>query len=122
MFGGSGVALLLATDAMLSAWPWTLTRLLARVYAAFFLSFAVGAALAALERRVAAVRPFLVGSIALLAFTLLASLIHLAKVDHGAGRWVWFLTHALGLGLLGFALATLNRGAVREGRPAPVQP
>jgi hypothetical protein len=122
VFGAAGIALLLAPDAMLDAWPWALTRLLARVYAAFFLAFALGAALAAWERRMAAVRPFLMGSIALLAFTLLASLIHLASVSHGPGRWIWFLTHAIGLGLLGFALATLNRGAEGPGRLAPARP
>ena len=42
VFGASGIALLLAPERMVDAWPWALTPLLARVYAAFFLAFAVG--------------------------------------------------------------------------------
>ena len=113
VFGGSGIALLLAPDSMVEVWPWTLTPLLARVYAAFFLAFALGAALAAFEQRSAAIRPFLTGSLALLSFTLLASLVHLSKFDHGPGRWLWFLAHAVGIALFAFALATLNRGPGR---------
>ena len=122
VFGVSGGPAADRSDRVLEAWPWTLTRLLARVYAAFFLAFALGAALAAKERRVAAVRPFLVGSIVLLAGTLVASLVHLAKLDHGPGRWLWFTTHLVGLALLGFALATLGRGRARGGRLAPAGP
>jgi hypothetical protein len=112
VFGGAGLALLLAPDAVLAAWPWTVTRLLARVYAAFFLAFALGAALAAHERRPAAVRPFLVGSLALLAFSLGVSLRHLDRFHDGPGPWLWFTVHLLGLALFAVALARLGR---REG-------
>ena len=112
VFGGAGLALLLAPDAVLGGWPWTVTRLLARVYAAFFLAFAVGAALAAYERRPAAIRPFLVGSLVLLAFSLGTSLHHLARFHHGPGRWLWFTVHVVGLALFAVALARLGR---REG-------
>jgi hypothetical protein len=111
VFGGSGIALLLAPTAMLRAWPWTLTPILSRVYAAFFLAFAIGAALAAWERRIAAVRPLILGSLALLVVSLVASLVHLSKFDHGPGRWLWFAGHCLGVALFAFALATLRQRA-----------
>lgn len=109
VLGGAGIALLLAPDAVLSAWPWALSRLLARVYGAFFLAFGIGALLAAYERRPAAVRPFLVGSLALLACTLGTSLWHLERFDDGPVRWVWFGVHLVGLVLLSLGLATLTR-------------
>ena len=122
VFGGAGIALLLASDAVLGAWPWTVTRLLARVYAAFLLAFAVGAVLAAYERRPAAVRPFLVGSLALLACSLGVSLLHLARFHDGPGRWVWFTVHAVGLGSFAVAVATLGRGAGERARLATAEP
>ena len=109
VFGGAGIALMIAPDAMLTAWPWGLTRTLARVYAAFFLAFAVGAALAAGERRVAAFRPFLIGSIALLVATLSASLVHPARIDGGPTRWIWFGAHAAGIVILALALMASGR-------------
>jgi len=114
VLGASGIALLVAPDTMVDAWPWALTPLLARVYAAFFLAFAVGAALAAYERRVAAVRPFLIGSVVLVAGTLTASLAHLSSFDHGPGRWLWFVSHVVAIALLAAGIVSLSRGA---GRP-----
>ncbi len=113
VLGGAGIALLLARGGVLTAWPWTLTRLLARVYAAFFLAFAVGALVAAYERRPAAVRPFLIGSLALLVFSLATSLLHLERFHHGPARWLWFTLHVLGLALFSFGLARLARARER---------
>ena len=109
VLGAAGVALTLAPDAVLTAWPWTVSRLLARVYGSFFLAFAVGALLAAFERRPAAVRPFLAGSLGLLACTLVTSLLHLDRFDLGAVRWLWFGGHVAGLALLAAGLAALSR-------------
>jgi hypothetical protein len=122
VFGASGIALLVAPDTMVDAWPWALTPLLARVYAAFFLAFAIGAGLAAYERRVAAVRPFLIGSLVLVAGTLVASLLHLSRFEHGPGRWLWFASHVLAIALLAAAIATLNRGAERPRALRPAEP
>ena len=122
VFGGAGIALLVAPARMVDAWPWALTPLLARVYAAFFLAFAVGAALAAYERRVAAVRPFLIGSAVLVAGTLVASLIHLSRFEHSPGRWLWFASHALAIALFAAAIATLDRGARRSRALTPAEP
>jgi hypothetical protein len=120
VLGAAGVALMLAPEAVLTAWPWTVSRLLARVYGSFFLAFGVGALLAAFERRPAAVRPFLAGSLALLVCTLVTSLLHLDRFDLGAVRWVWFGGHAAGLALLGLGLAVLARPGRQDlvvGRP-----
>jgi hypothetical protein len=122
VFGASGLALLLAPERMVDAWPWALTPLLARVYAAFFLAFAVGAALAAYERRVAAVRPFLIGSLVLVAGTLVASLVHLDAFEHGPGRWLWFASHVLAVALFAAAIASLGRGAERPRTLRPAGP
>lgn len=122
VFGGCGIVLLFAPRAMVDAWPWALTPLLARVYASFFLAFALGAALAAFDRRPAAIRPFLTGSLALLSTTLLVSLVHLSKFDHGPGRWLWFLAHAVGIALFALALATLDRGPGRLRAIATAEP
>ena len=51
VFGILGVTLLFFPDTAVAHWPWKLTAILARVYAAIFIAFALGAGLAALERR-----------------------------------------------------------------------
>jgi hypothetical protein len=120
VLGAAGAALILAPDAVLTAWPWTVSRLLARVYGSFFLAFGVGALLAAFERRRAAVRPFLAGSLGLLVCTLVTSLLHLDRFDPGAVRWVWFGGHAAGLALLTVGLVALGRSRREDlvvGRP-----
>jgi hypothetical protein len=114
VLGGAGIALVLAPEGVLTAWPWTLTRLLARVYGAFFLAFAVGALLAAYERRPAAVLPFLTGSVALPVLVLGTSLLHLDRFHHGAARWLWFGALVVGLAVLCAGLATLIRTRRRD--------
>jgi hypothetical protein len=109
VLGVAGIALIIASDAVLTAWPWTVGPLLARVYGSFLLAFGVGALLAAVERRSAAVRPFLAGSLALLVCTLVTSLLHLDRFDGGAVRWMWFGGHAVGLALFTAALAAVIR-------------
>jgi hypothetical protein len=84
-------------------WPWALTAVLARTYAAIFLAFALGAALAAGERRPQAVRAFAVSSLTLVAVTAAVSLAHHAKFDGGPSTWVWVA--GLAAGLAGFAVA-----------------
>lgn len=114
VLGIAGTALLVAAEPVLVAWPWTITPLLARVYAAFFLAFAVGAALSAVERRPAALAPFLAGSTALVLSTLTTSLLHLDRFDGSPATWVWFGLHALALGAFLYGLATILRGPERR--------
>jgi peptidoglycan/LPS O-acetylase OafA/YrhL len=115
VLGGAGLALLIASDAVLAAWPWAISRLLARVYAAFFLAFAVGALLAAYERRPRAVQALLAGSLALLVFTLTTTLLHLDRFSSGPALGIWFAVHLAGLAAFGYGLAISSRG--RESAP-----
>jgi hypothetical protein len=104
VFGLLGVVLAVAPGTAVRLWPWALTAVLARTYAAIFLAFALGAALAAGEARPAAVRPFALSSLMLVASTAVVSLVHHAKFDGGPSTWVW--AAGLAAGLLGFATAS----------------
>jgi hypothetical protein len=95
-------------------WPWALTAVLARTYAAIFLAFALGAALAANESRPEAVRPFALSSLVLVAAAAVASLVHHAKFDGGISTAVWAV--GLGAGLAGFAAA--SAASLRRTEPA----
>jgi hypothetical protein len=102
-FGLLGLVLAAAPSLAVRLWPWALTAVLARTYAAIFLAFAAGAALAAHERRPEAVRPFALSSLVLVAATAIASLVHHAKFDGGPSTWVW--AAALAAGIAGFTVA-----------------
>jgi hypothetical protein len=103
VFSVIGLVLVAAPHAAVRIWPWALTAVLARTYAAIFLAFALGAALAAGERRPQAVRAFAVSSLTLVAVTAAVSLAHHAKFEGGPSTWVW--AGALAAGLAGFAVA-----------------
>ena len=103
VFAVVGLVLATAPDTAVRIWPWALTAVLARTYAAIFLAFALGAALAAGERRPQAVRAFAVSSLTLVAVTAAVSLAHHAKFDGGPSTWVWVA--GLAAGLAGFAVA-----------------
>jgi len=120
VLGVVGLALLSAAPAMLDAWPWTITPILARVYAAFLLAFAIGAGLAAVERRPAALAGFLLGSLVLFALSFAASLIHQSRFDDGISSWLWFTVHGLSLVAFAAALVTLRRPDIHA-RPVAVQ-
>jgi hypothetical protein len=113
VFGILGVVLLLVPDTAVAHWPWKLTAILARVYAAIFIAFALGAALAGLERRRAAVRPFTLSALTLVVLIALASLIHRDRFVPGAAPWIWGAALAAGITLLALAsVAVLQPRAV----------
>jgi hypothetical protein len=114
VFGVLGVILAASPSLAVRMWPWALTAVLARTYAAIFLAFALGAALAANECRREAVRPFALSSLVLAAAAAAASLVHHAKFDGGISTWVWAL--GLAAGLAGFAAAS---AASLRGRTEP---
>jgi hypothetical protein len=104
VFGLLGVILAAAPSFAVRMWPWALTGVLARTYAAIFLAFALGAMLAANESRPEAVRPFALSSLVLVAAAAVASLVHHAKFDGGPSTYVW--AAGLAAGLAGFAAAS----------------
>jgi hypothetical protein len=75
---------------------------LARVYACFFLGFALGGLLAAGETRVAALRPFALASVALALFVLIGSLRERDRFTSGVREGGWVGIFGL-LGILGVA-------------------
>ena len=115
VFGLLGAVLAIAPATAVRMWPWALTAVLARTYAAIFIAFAIGAALAAGERRPQAVRPFALASLVLVGSTAVVSLVHHAKFDGGPSTWVW--AAALAAGVAGFAAAS---AATLRARSRPV--
>jgi hypothetical protein len=109
LFAALGVVLAAAPDTAVRLWPWALTPVLARTYAAVFLAFALGAALAARECRQQAVRPFALSSLVLVASTVAVSLVHHAKFDGGPSTYGWALGLAAGMAGLGAALVASLR-------------
>jgi hypothetical protein len=115
VFGVLGVVLAATPGTAVRIWPWALTAVLARTYAAIFLAFALGALLAAHEARPAAVRPFALSSLVLVGATAVVSLVHHARFDGGISTWVW--AAGLAAGLAGFVVA--SAASLRaESRPA----
>jgi hypothetical protein len=108
-FAVLGVVLAASPDTAVRMWPWALTPVLARTYAAIFLAFALGAALASRERRRQAVRPFALSSLVLVGATALVSLVHHATFDGGPSTFVWAAALAAGVAGLGAAVVAALR-------------
>jgi hypothetical protein len=104
VFAALGIVLVVSPAAAIRVWPWALTAVLARTYAAIFIAFAAGAFLAARERRPQAVAPFALASLVLLATTATISLVHRARFDGGLSTYAW--AAALAAGIAGFAGAS----------------
>ena len=86
-----GAALLLAPGAMVGAWPWAVSPLLANIYAGPFLAWGIAAILLAGESAPAARRIVLASMLAFALLALLASLLHLRLFRfEGPSAWVWF--------------------------------
>jgi hypothetical protein len=105
VFAALGAVLAVAPGTAVRMWPWALTPVLARTYAAIFLAFALGAALSARERRLHAVRPFALASLVLLGSTAVVSVVHRGKFDGGPSTYAW--AAALAVGVLGLGTAVL---------------
>jgi len=108
-FAALGVVLAAAPATAVRMWPWALTPVLARTYAAIFLAFALGAALASRERRPQAVRPFALSSLVLVGATAGVSLVHHGKFDGGLSTDVWAAALVVGVAGLGAAVAATLR-------------
>jgi hypothetical protein len=94
LFGLGGAVLLVLPELAMTVWPWSMTAELARLYSAFFVTLAVGAALAAGETDWSAVRlpALMIGALG--AFVLVASLLHLERFRPGPVTLIWFALFA----------------------------
>lgn len=101
VFGVVGLALLVLPDTMAALWPWTLPPVLGQVYGCFFLTFALGAGVAASEVEPRAVRGFVLSTLTLMALVLLVSGLHIDRFKAEPVTLAWFA--AFGLGFLVFA-------------------
>jgi hypothetical protein len=95
-FGLLGLVLLLAPTTAAAYWPWTLPPVAGQLYGCFFLTFALGAGLAAREDESRAVRDFLIASLGLCLLVLLASVLHLDRFKPDPITPIWFVAFALG--------------------------
>jgi hypothetical protein len=105
VFGFVGLLLLAAPHAAAAHAPWKVTAILARVYAAILLAFALGALLAAFERRSSAVRPYTLSAITLLVLAAIVSLVHRDRFVGGAAAWTWAVALVAGIAVLAVAAA-----------------
>lgn len=104
--------LLLAPAAMVSAWPWKISPLLAQVYSAPFFAYGVCSWLLARGRSWPESRIVVRGAGVLAVFALAASLMHRNLFDAArVSTWVWFGALALAAALSGTLQArSLSKG------------
>lgn len=101
-----GAALLIAPAAMVRAWPWAVSPLLAQIYAGPFLAYGASALLLAREARPEARRIVLASLLAFTLLALLASLLHLRLFRFDApAAWLWFGAFALASAIAAWRLA-----------------
>jgi hypothetical protein len=103
VLGVLGVMMLAAPAIAARGWPWALPPRLSQLYACFFLAFALGALLTAREQQGGARRNFTIASFALMAFVIVASLLHVNRFQPGLVSWVWFGGFLLGACTLALA-------------------
>jgi len=105
-----GAALLVAPAAMVHAWPWPVTPLLAQIYAGPFLAYGTSTLLLAREARPEARRIVLASVLAFALLALLASLLHLRvfRFDRPSA-WTWFAAFAATAAVAALRLALNER-------------
>ncbi|MBX6342494.1 MAG: hypothetical protein IRY97_08550 [Thermomicrobiaceae bacterium] len=118
--GSVGLLLLLWPGAAIALWPWTMTPLLARLYASFFLGYALGGLLCAWEPRPSATLAVRVSAALLGLLVLVASAPHLDRFGSTRDVVVWFAAFAaLGLAFLS-TLVPVPLGSA--GAPGALEP
>lgn len=96
--------LLFVPDLMVSVWPWKITRLLAQIYSAPFLSYGLGSLMLSRRQTWTEARVVLIGTAVFAIFVLLASIIHRELFSPtNASTWIWFG---------GFTIASLSLGGM----------
>jgi hypothetical protein len=104
VFGALGVLLVAAPDLAAAYWPWALPPIAGQLYGCFFLTFALGAGLAARETSNIAIRDFLIASLTLAVLILIVSVIHVDRFKAEPVTVVWFAAFALAAGAFGAGL------------------
>lgn len=120
ILGSVGLLLLLTPDVASAIWPWKISPLVGQLYSSFFLTFAVGALLAAGESRAAAIRNFTITSFGLMILVLGSSLLHLPAFRPNIATWLWFGALIGGAGVFWWILMRLNR--IERSKQGPVRP
>jgi hypothetical protein len=101
-----GAALAVAPVVMTRLWPWSVSPLLANIYAGPLLAYGVCALMLAREPRAEARRITLASLLAFALLTLLASLLHLRLFHFDApAAWLWFGAFSASALLLSWRLA-----------------
>ena len=109
-----GAALLVAPMAMVNAWPWAVTPLLAQIYAGPFLAYGASMLLLAREARPEARRIVLASVLAFAVLALVASLLHLRAFRFdGPAAWLWFAACAATAAVAALRLTRSGRDAAR---------
>jgi hypothetical protein len=109
LFGALGLVLLLWPMTVATYWPWALPPVAGQLYACFFLTFAVGAALAARESDERAVRDFLIASFGLCVLVLIASSLHVDRFKPEPITPIWFGAFVFGAIAFGSSLVWRRR-------------
>ena len=98
------LSLLFVPDLLVSVWPWKITRLLAQIYSAPFLSYGLGSLMLSRRQTWNEARVVLIGTVTFAICVLLASIIHRDLFSPAnASTWIWFG---------GFAIATFVLGGM----------
>jgi hypothetical protein len=108
-FGALGLVLLVWPQTVATYWPWALPPVAGQLYACFFLTFAIGAALAARENEERAVRDFLIASFGLCVLVLIASSLHLDRFKPEPITPIWFGAFLFGAAVFGSSLVVYTR-------------
>lgn len=107
VLGLVGLVLLIVPEFAGQIWPWALPPILAQVYSIFFLTFALGGALAAREPRWEGVWIYVVANMIMLALIIGVSIYHADRFKATSTTRIWYgLCTA---GALAFAAALLLR-------------
>ena len=117
VLGALGLMLLVAPNAVAAGWPWKLPPALGQFYGCFFISFAVGAWLAAGESHRRTVQNFTLASLTLMVLVLVASVLHLDRFKMGPVTWLWFGAFTLGALAFAAALVIWQRGSELPAAP-----
>jgi hypothetical protein len=100
------LSLMVVPDFMVSVWPWKITRLLAQIYAAPFLSYGLGSLMLSRRQTWNEARVVLSGTVVFAICVLVASILHRNLFSlSNASTWIWFGGFAIATSVLGFMTA-----------------